>query len=853
VNLLGGAGTVTMNSNGTLTFTPAPNHNGEVSFDYTIDDGRGGSSTATVTINVQAVNDAPVPAQTVYEVTTEEDKAVSGAVEATDVEGDELTYALGDNAAHGTVTVNSDGTWTYVPNADFYGEDSFTVVISDGNGGQATSTVKVTVTPVNDDPVAAQTVYEVTTEEDKAVNGAVEATDVEGDELTYALGDNAAHGMVTVNSDGTWTYVPNADFYGEDTFTVVVSDGNGGQTTSTVKVTVTPVNDAPQVGAVTETLSESGLLEGDVVAQGKLAISDVDEDDLTVTLSAPAGTGITSGGVAVIWSGTGTQDDPLVGTAGGKQVLVATIDADGNYTVTLKAPIDHTGEDDESKTLEFIVSVNDGTVTSTGKLTVTIEDDAPSASPVTTDLVLPEQDTNVLLILDISLSMKSGAGSTENRLPSMREAAMQLLAQYDVLGDVAVRIVVFGRTQDTQAVGSTWMSVADAISYISNLDAPSTGTDYEAALWKAMDAYEDPGKIGGARTVAYFISDGEPSQGSIKDNGTVTNNVVDEWTSFLTEEDIVAFSFGIGSSLQDAPLALNHIAFDGASGTDTDAVVVRTPADLPPILRETVGAAQAGNLFTAGTLDTLGAGADGGHVASVTVNGVTYAIGGATAGGTSNGTWKADTSTWVIQTLGPDGQIKTGGVLIVNMQTGEYTYLPALAEGEAHIEQIQFVIEDADGDSPASTLTISVHPAGTDLGGDVDSLGPMMLFSLPALDGVDALAFDAPEDDKGAHDTDVVMLDALDDASLADDDTAFAFGASADDVPAYEDVLSEDDEDGTIAGLEDDTANTDSASEAAWVASDDSNAASLDAMQEVVWLDTPNQLDDEFALQNQAA
>jgi VCBS repeat-containing protein len=171
-----------------------------------VSDGNGGVTTATVNVGVTPVNDAPVidptspgfdPVAGNYSVTTEEDTPVSGQVVGSDADGDALTYALGTGPVNGTVSVNANGSWTYTPAGDFNGADSFTVSVSDGNGGVTTATVNVGVTPANDvpvidptspgfDPVAGN--YSVTTEEDTPVSGQVVGSDADGDALIYALG-----------------------------------------------------------------------------------------------------------------------------------------------------------------------------------------------------------------------------------------------------------------------------------------------------------------------------------------------------------------------------------------------------------------------------------------------------------------------------------------------------------------------------------------------------------------------------------------------------------------------------------------------------------------------------------------
>ncbi|HIF9546677.1 TPA: tandem-95 repeat protein, partial [Photobacterium damselae] len=278
-------GQVTVNPDGSWEYVPNTDFNGEDSFTVVVDDGNGGTDTITVTVNVTPVNDAPVGEDVSAE--TQEETAVTGQLTATDVDGDNLTFKPGSDPTNGSVTVNSDGSWEYVPNSDFNGEDSFTVVVDDGNGGTDTITVTVNVTPVNDAPVGEDVSAE--TQEETAVTGQLTATDVDGDNLTFKPGSDPTNGSVTVNPDGSWEYVPNPDFNGEDSFTVVVDDGNGGTDTITVTVNVTPVNDAP-VGE-----DVSAETQEETAVTGQLTATDVDGDNLTFK----PGTDPTNGSVTV--------------------------------------------------------------------------------------------------------------------------------------------------------------------------------------------------------------------------------------------------------------------------------------------------------------------------------------------------------------------------------------------------------------------------------------------------------------------------------------------------------------------------------------------------------------------------
>jgi VCBS repeat-containing protein len=156
-----------------------------------------------------------------------------------DPDGDALTAAKASDPAHGAVTVNTDGTFTYTPAAGYTGPDAFTYTASDGTL-QDTGTVSITVSAVsNHAPVATDDAYSVA--QDTVLNGSsvlANDSDPDGDALTAAKASDPAHGAVTVNTDGTFTYTPAAGYSGPDAFTYTVSDGTL-QDTGTVSITVT--------------------------------------------------------------------------------------------------------------------------------------------------------------------------------------------------------------------------------------------------------------------------------------------------------------------------------------------------------------------------------------------------------------------------------------------------------------------------------------------------------------------------------------------------------------------------------------------------------------------------------------
>ena len=240
-----GHGTLTLNPDGTFTYTPDANYHGPDSFTYTISDGKGGTDTATVNLTVTPVNDAPDAVND--SATTNEDTPVTIPVLSndTDVDGDALSVSSVTQPTHGTVVINNDGTVTYTPAANYHGPDSFTYTISDGKGGTDTATVNLTVNPVNDAPDAVND--SATTAEDTPVTITVLSndSDPDGDALSVSSVTQPLHGTVAINPNGTVTYTPAANYNGPDSFTYTISDGHGGTDTATVNLTVTPVNDAP--------------------------------------------------------------------------------------------------------------------------------------------------------------------------------------------------------------------------------------------------------------------------------------------------------------------------------------------------------------------------------------------------------------------------------------------------------------------------------------------------------------------------------------------------------------------------------------------------------------------------------
>nr|WP_316829064.1 Calx-beta domain-containing protein [Pedobacter miscanthi] len=319
-------GTVVVNPDGTYTYTPANNYSGKDVFTVTVSDGNGGTTTVTINVTINPTNVAPVASAPA--ISTNKNTPVNGTITATDADGDALTFAVTTPPAHGTVVVNPDGTYTYTPANNYSGTDVFTVTVSDGKGGTTIVSIDVTVNPTNVAPFASAPA--ITTNEDTPVNGKITATDADGDALTFAVTTPPAHGTVTVNPDGTYTYTPALNYNGNDTFTVTVSDGKGGITTVTISVSINPVNDAPVATAPAITTPQNTPVNGTITA------SDADGDALTFAVTTPPAHGT----VVVNPDGTYTYT-PTAGYAGNDTFTVTVSDGKGGAT-TVTIPVNVT-------------------------------------------------------------------------------------------------------------------------------------------------------------------------------------------------------------------------------------------------------------------------------------------------------------------------------------------------------------------------------------------------------------------------------------------------------------------------------------------------------------------------------
>lgn len=529
-------GTLNLAADGSFTYSPAAGFSGSDSFTYQASDNYF-TSEAEVTITV--VNHAPEIAEgDSTDVSMSEDgapTAFSLTLNGTDPDGDPLTWSVISGPTHGSTATGGTGASfdpAYTPDTNFYGSDSFTVQVSDGDDGLDSIVVNVTVEAVNDAPDVSQG-YEVavTMSEDSDPQPfalTLTAVDAEGDSITWSLGSSPAHGNATAaGSGGTLnpTYTPEANFNGSDSFTILVSDSFGAQHTVTVNVTVQPVNDFPVIDQGTEvlvTMSE----DGDPTAFSlTLSAQDVDGDELTWSL----GTAPTNGSAAA--AGTGSTLAPT---------YTPQLDFHGADSFIVQVEDGFGGTD--SLTVNITIEpVNDAPrITEGDSLTVEMSEDGdPTPFDLTLHAVDPESDPiSWSLIQGPTNGEAQASGSGESLLvdytpdPNFSGTdsfIVQAADDSDASNQIVIQVQVLPVNDAPQAEAGIDMEVVEgaAVSFSGNYQDPDGEADVVQIDWDFGDGTTASGTL--------------TPQHSYQDNGvyTVRLTVTDNGSVSVSDELLV--------------------------------------------------------------------------------------------------------------------------------------------------------------------------------------------------------------------------------------------------------------------------------------------------------------------------
>jgi len=237
----------------TIRFTPHSDFFGTDSFEYSVKDDQSlMSNIATVTLTVNSVNDAPVAQNDTAALLEDTSHNINVLGNDSDVDGtlDKTSLEVVTQPEHGNVQVNN-GVFSYTPDSNSYGADTFTYRVKDDLGLWSNhAEVFITVTAVNDAPLANNDVIQTNEDESVIIDVTQNDSDIDGhlDEDSVNIVTNPAFGHITNNVDGTVTYTPVSNYVGFDSFTYSVLDNEGAQSnTASVTITVLAVNDAPVI------------------------------------------------------------------------------------------------------------------------------------------------------------------------------------------------------------------------------------------------------------------------------------------------------------------------------------------------------------------------------------------------------------------------------------------------------------------------------------------------------------------------------------------------------------------------------------------------------------------------------
>ncbi|ELB2258560.1 tandem-95 repeat protein [Vibrio parahaemolyticus] len=502
-----GNGTLVDNGDGTWTFTPQIDDDTEVSFTFDIIDDEDLVVSGSANLDILPINDAPNAKNDV--ITTEEDTAVTidVLVNDSDVEGDVLSIQSASvPSEQGSVDI-VDGKLVFTPAENFNGEATITYIVTDGDLTDEAK-VTVTVTPVNDSPVAVDDT--VSTQEDTVVTIDVlpNDSDVDGDKLSIQSASvPEAQGKVEI-VEGKLVFTPAENFNGDAEITYTVTDG---QLTDEAKVTVTvnPVNDAPiiKVDAV-ESITEDAVNTDTVVATLTVRDTDTPEDQLTVSLE---------------------------NNSNGYFVLV------GNEVKLTQAGVDVVNNDELNlKDLTISASVSDGvnpTANDSDSLIVNRVNDAPVAKD---DIATTQEDTAVTIDVlpndsDVDgdkLSIQSASVPEAQGKVEIVDGKLVFTPAENFHGDAEITYTLTdGALTEQATVNVTVNAVNDTPVVESNLADQTLAEDFTPYTIDLNTAFSDVDNVDGELT--FSVSGNSNIQVAIV-NGIATITPTADWNGSET-------------------------------------------------------------------------------------------------------------------------------------------------------------------------------------------------------------------------------------------------------------------------------------------------------------------------------
>ncbi|MDZ7785193.1 MAG: type I secretion C-terminal target domain-containing protein [Halioglobus sp.] len=517
----------------------------------------------------------------------------------------------------------------------------------------------------------------------------------------------------------------------DETLRVVLDSPAGGVIATDTGIGTILDDDGPAAGTATATVDEDGLPAGiGDAADGDWTDTDLDGDgnEATTGGTLPADVGdkgpasfdfalmhgqtATLGAEEITYAWNAGSNTLTATTSSGERVgtdvfEVAVDPASGAYNVTLLAPAMHPAagtEDDLTAALTY--SVTDGSdATVNGTLNLVIDDDLPRVNG--SDDAVEPLNFNLMVMLDVSSSMSAqtsipdGQGGNLTRFEAAVESLNRLFDSYEQLGDVRVRLVTFSTS--AAAAGGAWVTTEEARDLFDSL-TPDGLTNYRAALEAASGiegmsngsfgngAWNDPGRLADGLNVAYFASDGNPNI-----EGPLFGSRQNDWQNFLEDNEILSYSLGMGSGVNEE--RLDPIAYNGRDASNLDAITVTDFAQLGDTIVGTVPPV-SGTLF-----DGAGAaGADGIASLAITIDGTifTYDFAGDSLAVQGDLAHTFDDVENVLSATSDKN-----GEWVIDFDAGTFTYQadPAATGSDS----LSFTLTDRDGDGSTSSVDIALQ------------------------------------------------------------------------------------------------------------------------------------------------
>jgi large repetitive protein len=638
-----------------------------------------------------------------------------------------ISTALGTLTITGYNEANGEVSYQYTLNHPDNHPDGttehFNVVATDTDGDHSSASLDVNI--VDDTPHAYNDAnpYQAT-ETNPVLQGNLLINDVQGADrvVTGPTGTTGPitggtfegkYGTLVLETDGSYTYTVNPhdpDFIalhgggnGTEVFTYTLNDADGDTSKATLTLQIHNNDDGVTIDCLDVkggelTVQEANLANGshpDANALTQSGVFTVHAADGLASLNIGSVNGV--GGINVVLGGVTAGFPQSTTTPLGTLTITGYNASTGevHYSYTLNHPDNH--PDGITEHFNVVATDTDGSHAS-ASIDVNVVDDAPKV--VDSDRTSPTVgvNTNLLLVIDVSGSMGDLVAPGQTRLDLEKTALSALLDKYEAMGDVKVQIVTFSTgAHDATPV---WVDIDTAKSIIDHLQAGGD-TNYDAAVAAAKAAFPTAGAIAGGQNVAYFLSDGEPTN-----NQNIGSSDEAAWKDFLNAHDIKAYAIGVGAGSNSN--YLDPLAYDGTTSTNTNSVIVTNPNNLDAVLTGTVqGVPITGSLMTNGTF-----GADGGFIKALVVDGVSYLYdpkansgqgGFSVVGGASHGTFDTTTNSITVTS-------HNGGTLVVDMDNGEYTYTPPKVGSSGVTETFGFVASDNDGDAAGANLVVHVNP-----------------------------------------------------------------------------------------------------------------------------------------------